>query len=207
MSDNFDVVAPAETIDDFRRVEALSKASFYKLEKLGLAPRTYRVPNTKIVRIVKSHASWRERIAALSASKAAELETARRRELARVAGKRAAEIRRSRQPPQAACLKSETPRLVTEAPEFRGTSMPLNLGRGIMSDVYIATAEPRSISKNTKFNTPDLGAPDHMVVAVAQTFAAAFASAVEFGGCGYAEAAEIAAETVQAAIANAGRAP
>lgn len=91
MSDNLEnSVPPAETIDDFRRVEALSKASFYKLERLGLSPRTYRVPGTKIVRIVETHNSWRERIAALSALKAAELETARRRELAKVAGKRAA---------------------------------------------------------------------------------------------------------------------
>ncbi len=90
MPDNIDAVPPAETIDDWRKAEALSKASFYKLGKLGLAPHTYRVPKTKIVRVTESHASWRERMTALSASKAAELETARRRELASVAGKRAA---------------------------------------------------------------------------------------------------------------------
>ena len=96
MADNLDTVpvaetvSVAETIDDFRRVEVLSKASFYKLKKLGLAPHTYRVPNTKIVRVIESHASWRERIAALSASKAGELETARRRELAKIAGERGA---------------------------------------------------------------------------------------------------------------------
>jgi hypothetical protein len=96
MTDNLDAVpvaetaSVAETVDDFRRGEALSKTSFYKLKKLGLAPHTYRVPGTKIVRVIESHDSWRERMTALSSSKAAELETARRRELASVAGKRAA---------------------------------------------------------------------------------------------------------------------
>ncbi len=99
---NLDAVPVAETIDDFRRVEALSKSSFYKLDKAGLGPRVLRVPGTKIVRVVEGHAEWRERMAKLAASEAGELETARRRQLASVAGKHAAESVNhvSRRPPK-----------------------------------------------------------------------------------------------------------
>ncbi len=84
-------VSPAETIDAWRKVEALSKSTFYKLDRAGLGPRTLRLPYSKVVRVVETHASWRERMAQLSASKAGELEAARRRRLASLAGQAAAE--------------------------------------------------------------------------------------------------------------------
>jgi hypothetical protein len=78
---------PGETIKDWRIFEGISSTSFYELERRGLGPRTNRVPGTKIVRVIESHASWRERMAELAAAKAGELETARRRKQASIAGK------------------------------------------------------------------------------------------------------------------------
>ncbi len=85
------VVAPAETINAWCEIEALSKSAFYALSKKGLGPRTVRVPGTKIIRIVESHQSWRDRMAELAASAEAELETQRRRAQSREAGKVAAQ--------------------------------------------------------------------------------------------------------------------
>jgi hypothetical protein len=85
-----DKVTIAETVDEWRAVEALSKSSFYELQKSGRGPQMLRVPDSKIVRVIESHASWRARMAALVASEAGELETERRRQLARDAGQRAA---------------------------------------------------------------------------------------------------------------------
>ena len=85
-----DKVTTAETVDEWRAVEALSKSSFYELQKSGRGPQMLRVPDSKIVRVIESHASWRARMAALAASEAGELETERRRQLARDAGQRAA---------------------------------------------------------------------------------------------------------------------
>lgn len=85
-----DEVTAAETVDKWRAVEALSKSSFYELQKSGHGPQMLRVPNSKIVRVIESHASWRARMAALATSEAGKLETERRQELARDAGRRAA---------------------------------------------------------------------------------------------------------------------
>jgi hypothetical protein len=85
-----DEVTIAETVDEWRAVEALSKSSFYELQKSGHGPQMLRVPDSKIVRVIESHASWRARMAALMASEAGELETERRQQLARDAGCRAA---------------------------------------------------------------------------------------------------------------------
>ena len=89
-------VTPAETIDQWLEIERLSKSSFYELDRRGLAPYGYVVPDSKIRRITESHESWRARMVALAATEAAKLETSRRRELAKAAGKHAAKSRRAR---------------------------------------------------------------------------------------------------------------
>jgi hypothetical protein len=82
--------APAETIDAWREIEALSKSTYYALRKAGLGPRELRVPRSKIVRVVESHASWRERMAALAKSEAGALEEMHRHKQAAMAGQTAA---------------------------------------------------------------------------------------------------------------------
>ena len=76
-------VTPGQTVDEWRAVDRISKSSFYKLERLGLAPYSYTVPETKIKRITESHPSWRARMRAIAAEKAAKLETARARKLSK----------------------------------------------------------------------------------------------------------------------------
>jgi hypothetical protein len=85
-----DKITAAETVDEWCAVEALSKSSFYELQKSRHGPQMLRVPGCKIVRVIESHASWRARMAALMASEAGELEMERRQQLARDAGRRAA---------------------------------------------------------------------------------------------------------------------
>jgi hypothetical protein len=82
----------SRTISEFCGIEHLSLTSYYTLKKHNLGPDELRAPGLKIVRVTaEAHAAWRERMAQLAASKDAALETERRREFARIAGKRAAE--------------------------------------------------------------------------------------------------------------------
>jgi hypothetical protein len=82
----------SETRAEFCAAERLSKSSFHKLKKLGLAPQEYVIPGTRIARITaEAHAAWRSRMANLAQSKAAKLEAERRREIAMTAGRLAAQ--------------------------------------------------------------------------------------------------------------------
>ena len=62
-------VTPAETITTWCAVEDLSKSAFYELDRRGLAPYGYAVPDSKIRRITESHQSWRARMAEAAAVK------------------------------------------------------------------------------------------------------------------------------------------
>jgi hypothetical protein len=79
----------SEKIREFCNVEKFSIAFFYELERRGLGPLMLDVPGTRFRRVVESHESWRARMAALAKTEHARLETARRRELASLAGKAA----------------------------------------------------------------------------------------------------------------------
>jgi hypothetical protein len=82
----------SKTVAEFCRAESLSKTSYYQLQRRGLGPDELRPPGTKIIRVTAAaHAAWRERMAELSRSKAAELEVERRREQATIAGRAAAQ--------------------------------------------------------------------------------------------------------------------
>jgi hypothetical protein len=85
--------AASETIAEWCAIEKMSKATFYSLRwnNPELAPRTIEIPKTRIVRVIESHESWRPRVAEAMQTKAARLATARRRELASIAGKIAAQ--------------------------------------------------------------------------------------------------------------------
>jgi hypothetical protein len=76
---------------DFCYIERISKASYADLKRRGLGPQELRIPDSKIIRITyDAHVEWRQRMAELAQSEAAVLERERRRQLASVAGKRAA---------------------------------------------------------------------------------------------------------------------
>jgi hypothetical protein len=80
-----------ETITEWCAKERMSKASFYSLLRANpeLAPKTITIPNTRIIRVIESHEDWRARVADLARSADAQLEAARRREIASIAGKAA----------------------------------------------------------------------------------------------------------------------
>ena len=81
-----------ESIPEFCLAEGISKSSYYKLKKLGLAPDELRPPGTALVRITQqARRDWHARIEQLSKSHAAQLEVARRQAQAAAAGKRAAQ--------------------------------------------------------------------------------------------------------------------
>ncbi len=81
----------SRTIREFCAIENISITAYYELKKRGLGPDELRVPETKIVRITAdAHNAWRQRMAELKQSRAAELEAERRRELASIAGRAAA---------------------------------------------------------------------------------------------------------------------
>jgi hypothetical protein len=82
----------SESIPEFCLAEGISKSSYYKLKKLGLAPDELRPPGTAIVRITtQARTAWHMRMEELRKSQAAELEAARRHAQTAAAGKRAAE--------------------------------------------------------------------------------------------------------------------
>lgn len=78
-------------IDDFCKIENICSTEYFTMRKRGHGPAELRIPGSRVVRITQAaHLEWRQRMAELATSKAGELETARRRELAKVAGKRSA---------------------------------------------------------------------------------------------------------------------
>jgi hypothetical protein len=79
------------TVGEFCLVERFSKTAYYGLKSRGLAPDEFEIPGTRIKRITpEAHAAWRERMAALAQSEAAQLEAERRRAQAVAAGRIAA---------------------------------------------------------------------------------------------------------------------
>jgi hypothetical protein len=87
------------TIDGFCKVEGMSRATFYKLKQLGLAPELTEftiapapgVNHGRGMRFIRisseAHQAWRKKMARLQQSKAAALENARRRVQAATAAK------------------------------------------------------------------------------------------------------------------------
>jgi hypothetical protein len=83
--------APSKTIAEFCAAENISKSVYYDLRRRKLGPEESRIFGTTIVRITnESHVAWRENMAELAKSKAAELEAVRRRAQTAAAGKIAA---------------------------------------------------------------------------------------------------------------------
>jgi hypothetical protein len=79
------------SLEEFRWLEGLSRSSMFKIRRLGLGPRTYCVPGTRIIRITPAaRAEWHERMHNLGDQEAASLERQRRSELASRAGRAAA---------------------------------------------------------------------------------------------------------------------
>lgn len=78
------------TLREFRYVENMSAAKYYDLKNKGLGPEELNVDG--MIRITpEARAKWRERMAELARSEAAQLEAERRRELAVIAGCAAAQ--------------------------------------------------------------------------------------------------------------------
>jgi hypothetical protein len=78
------------TLRGFRYVENMSAAKYYDLKNKGLGPEELNVDG--MIRITpEARAKWRERMAELARSEAAQLEAERRRELAVIAGCAAAQ--------------------------------------------------------------------------------------------------------------------
>ena len=75
---------------EFCWLENISKAKFYELKKRGLTPDEIDIGG--VLRITpKAREEWHERMAELAKSEAARLEAERRRELAAIAGRAAAQ--------------------------------------------------------------------------------------------------------------------
>jgi len=82
----------SQTIAEFCQHERISKTTFYKLRAAGLGPNELRLPNSAVVRITpEAREAWRVRMTEIAKTEAAQLEVERRRELAAVAGRIAAE--------------------------------------------------------------------------------------------------------------------
>ena len=76
--------------DEFCFAENISKTKYYELKKRGLAPDETNIDG--LLRIyTESARKWHERMAELAKSEAARLEAERRRELAVIAGRAAAQ--------------------------------------------------------------------------------------------------------------------
>lgn len=79
------------TIDQFCKIENLSRYSFFRLRQRGLAPRLLHVPGTRILRVTpEARRQWHLRMEALEKEQAAALEQAQRVEQARRAGQASA---------------------------------------------------------------------------------------------------------------------
>lgn len=75
----------------WRAKRNISKATHYKLKRLGLAPAEWCPPGTNIHRITPAaDAEWEAKMAELSQQQTAQLEQQRRVELAKAAGQAAA---------------------------------------------------------------------------------------------------------------------
>jgi hypothetical protein len=81
------------TIQQFCALENFSPAYFYKLRRLGLAPRIVNPPGTNLHRITPDERrAWHERMYKAGKQTAARREAKRRTEIARHAGKIAAKL-------------------------------------------------------------------------------------------------------------------
>jgi hypothetical protein len=81
-----------KTIPEWCKARRLSRSTYHKLKKLGRGPKELEIPGTRIKRITpEADAEWEMRMAELATSEAARLEAERRRELATIAGRAAAE--------------------------------------------------------------------------------------------------------------------
>ena len=79
----------AESIDEWCHRRRISRATYFKLKRMGQGPETLHILN--VVRITaRTDAEWEQRMTALSRGKAAALEQERRIEQASRAGKAAA---------------------------------------------------------------------------------------------------------------------
>jgi hypothetical protein len=79
------------SIGEFCLLEGFSLGYFYKLKKLGLAPKILHPPGTQIFRITaQARRDWHSRMEKEGQTKAAKQEAQRRTELGRRAGKAAA---------------------------------------------------------------------------------------------------------------------
>jgi hypothetical protein len=77
------------TLAEFRYAENMSAAKYYGLKSKGLGPEELIVDG--MIRVTpEARAKWRERMAELAKSEAAQLQAERRRELASIAGRAAA---------------------------------------------------------------------------------------------------------------------
>jgi hypothetical protein len=95
MSDDMSDEGPSYKPTEFCKLEHISKASWFKMRKLGLAPDVYFVPGTRIGRITaRTRREWHQRMAEVSAQEAAQLEAERRQALASRAGKAAVQSER-----------------------------------------------------------------------------------------------------------------
>ena len=80
----------SSTVDEFCAEENISASTYYKLKRLGLAPAELMIL-PKVIRITpQARRDWHAMVRARAQSADIQLEVARKRELARVAGKRAA---------------------------------------------------------------------------------------------------------------------
>jgi hypothetical protein len=95
-------VEPPLTIDAFCKIEGMSRATYYKLRRLGLGPELTEIvvsaeegvnhgKGVNFIRIsAAAHRAWHEKITKIRASEASKLEAARAHEQRVEAGKRAA---------------------------------------------------------------------------------------------------------------------
>jgi hypothetical protein len=82
---------PSMSIARVCELEDFSRATFFKLRRRGLAPPTYCVPGTNLVRVsARAYRKWRKDMEQLAQGEAAQLEQARGVDHARRAGEVAA---------------------------------------------------------------------------------------------------------------------
>jgi hypothetical protein len=75
------------TIEEFCAVEKISRTSFFKMQRKGIAPETFRIPGMAIVRVTaQARQEWRARMAALKDDPAIEKKKAENIERSRRAG-------------------------------------------------------------------------------------------------------------------------
>ena len=83
---------PDKTIAEFCSAKRISKTFYYELARRGLAPDETIYPGSRVKRIsATAERAWDQHMAELAQGEAARLEAARRRELATIAGRIAAQ--------------------------------------------------------------------------------------------------------------------